>query len=111
MRSFWRSDLLRLRAIDFDQRSGFRGADRACDACFEAFSANLEAARPRDGLFFHAISILDLDEKPRLRWWPVASGALGRYWQRGAMPATKLSANNIGIEPAIVRSTVALRGL
>ena len=71
MRSFWRSDLLRLRGIDLDRRSGFQGADRACDACYEALSANLEAARPRDGLFFHTISILDLDEKPRLRWWPV----------------------------------------
>jgi hypothetical protein len=90
MRSFWRSDLLRLRAIDLDQTC-FRGADRACDACYEAYSANLEAARPRDGLFFHTISILDLNEKPRLRWWPVASGTLGRYWQRGAMPAKQLN--------------------
>jgi hypothetical protein len=63
MRSFWRSDLLRLRGIDLDRRSGFQGADRACDACYEALSANLEAARPRDGLFFHTISILDLKRK------------------------------------------------
>jgi len=88
MRSFWRSDLLRLRAIDFDQRSGFRGADRACDACYEAFSANLEAARPRDGLFFHAISILDLDEKPRLRWRSNRKRGYGGFWPKGMTSET-----------------------
>ena len=87
-----------LRTLDLDQQSGFRGADRACDACYEAFSANLEAARPRDGLFFHAISILDGRKTPpalvasrkRGPWEVLAKG-------RNASQATKLSANNIGM--------------
>ena len=47
MRSFWRSDLLRLRAIDLDQRSGFRGANRACDARYEASFRLQTLGRPR----------------------------------------------------------------
>jgi len=47
------------------------------------------------GLIFRAISILDLDEKPRLRRWSTASGAFGRCWQRvNASEPTKLLAND-----------------